>query len=303
MNKPDPLDWFPCEPGPLLGALAGMRSPKGYVYIIVLLRIYENGGSCPDTLDAISTRTRLNKRVVTEALDELFREGRLYRGEGGIRNGKADGVLVKSYALREKRINAGAGGGKRAAEKRKQNQKNDPSSATPPLQRSNTQEQLQDSLFTDVKRAPEPDPKIGMKDPPLDPEADYYRRGREVLGPSAGGVLTKLLRAKGLNVSLARAAIEQASTRGDPKQYVGAMIRNSGAQDDGASKRTDGFANLRHRLRTARAAGDGPSAATDAGFFQPGGGPADSERAMGAEGNRKAALPTPQADGDRTRRH
>lgn len=70
------------------------------------------------------------------------------------------------------------------------------------------------------------EPSAVMKDPPPDPEADYYRRGREVLGANAGGVLTQLIRAKGGNLALARAAIEQASTRGDAREYVGAMVRN-----------------------------------------------------------------------------
>jgi hypothetical protein len=71
------------------------------------------------------------------------------------------------------------------------------------------------------------EPSAVMPNPPLDPEADYYRRGREVLGANAGGVLTQLIRAKGGNLALARAAIEQASTRGDAREYVGAMIRNN----------------------------------------------------------------------------
>jgi len=58
-----------------------------------------------------------------------------------------------------------------------------------------------------------------------DPEVELFNRGREVLGKQAGGLISKLLAAKQKNVALARAAIEQASTKSDPREYIGAVIR------------------------------------------------------------------------------
>lgn len=59
----------------------------------------------------------------------------------------------------------------------------------------------------------------------LNPEVELFRRGREVLGKQAGGMISQLLNAKQKNVALARAAIEQASTKSDPREYIGAVIR------------------------------------------------------------------------------
>jgi len=266
MSDDERLDWFPCKPGPLLGALAGMSAPEQQVYLIVLLRIYENGGACPDTLSALSLRTRLNKRVLSEVLDSLFRAERLYRGEGGIRNPKADKVIADSMALREKRKTAAAGAANSRWEKSKQSQESYSAKRKAGAMRFDAQLQLQDSLFPEGKRAQEPEKcdvngsapshseSAAMKDPPLDPEADFYRRGREVLGASAGGMLTQLLRAKGGNVALARAAIEQASTRGDAKQYVGAMVRGvNGGGANGTDRNNRGprlgAAGIAARLR------------------------------------------------------
>ena len=63
------------------------------------------------------------------------------------------------------------------------------------------------------------------------PEADLFRRGKEVLGSSAGGMIRKVLAAKGGSIPLARAAMEQASTKGDPREYLGAII--AGKERDG----------------------------------------------------------------------
>lgn len=68
--------------------------------------------------------------------------------------------------------------------------------------------------------------------PVLNDEADYYRRVKEICGVSAGGLAKKLLDAKGGSIPLARAAAEQASVRQDPREYLGAIIRNRGSPAD-----------------------------------------------------------------------
>ena len=64
-----------------------------------------------------------------------------------------------------------------------------------------------------------------------DPEVELFRRGREVLGNSAGGVISQLLKAKG-KPELARAAVEVAATKENPREYIGAIIRGK-AEEDG----------------------------------------------------------------------
>jgi hypothetical protein len=57
-----------------------------------------------------------------------------------------------------------------------------------------------------------------------DPEKELFQRGKEILGQNAGGVIAQLLKAKG-KPELARAAIEQAATKENPREYIGAIIR------------------------------------------------------------------------------
>ena len=60
---------------------------------------------------------------------------------------------------------------------------------------------------------------------PTSPEAELFARGKEVLGNNAGGLIAKLLKAKESDVALARAAIETASTKQDPREYIGKVLR------------------------------------------------------------------------------
>ncbi len=65
-----------------------------------------------------------------------------------------------------------------------------------------------------------------------DHEAQLFRRGKEVLGQNAGGLIAKLLKAKGSNIALARAAIETASTKENPREYIGAVANGGKSKED-----------------------------------------------------------------------
>jgi hypothetical protein len=60
-------------------------------------------------------------------------------------------------------------------------------------------------------------------------EIELSQRGKTILGKDAGGLIAKLLKVKG-NPILALAAILQASTKQNPREYIGAVLR--GAADE-----------------------------------------------------------------------
>jgi hypothetical protein len=68
-------------------------------------------------------------------------------------------------------------------------------------------------------------------------EADLFHRGKAILGDSAGGLIKNLLKAKSGNIALARAAIETASTKQDPREYIGGCINGAEA----AAQRLNGW--------------------------------------------------------------
>jgi hypothetical protein len=62
----------------------------------------------------------------------------------------------------------------------------------------------------------------------IDPSAaerELFARGREVVGKNGGGLIANLLKAKGHNVALARAALETASQKENPAEYISAASR------------------------------------------------------------------------------
>jgi hypothetical protein len=59
---------------------------------------------------------------------------------------------------------------------------------------------------------------------PSQPERDYFARGRDILGKSAGGQLAKLLKLNGGNVALSRSTLELAATKHDKGAFFARAI-------------------------------------------------------------------------------
>lgn len=91
-------------------------------------------------------------------------------------------------------------------------------SVTPPDNRDREQTQKTDKKdAADAVAHATPDPSIA--------EREYFRKGKELLGKSAGGQLAKLKAAKGGNIDLAMAVIHMAATKENPAEYVAGAIR------------------------------------------------------------------------------
>jgi len=63
-------------------------------------------------------------------------------------------------------------------------------------------------------------------------EVDLFRRGKKLLGDNAGGLIKNLLKAKEGKIPLARAALEVAATKQNPREYIGGVIRGADPPSD-----------------------------------------------------------------------
>lgn len=125
--------------------------------------------------------------------------------------------------------------------KRKETQRNADETQCNATQRAET---LDTDTDTDTERKKDAAPSAALDPPegePPDPEADLFRRGKEICGRTSGGLIKRVLLAKGGNVALARAALEQASTKQDPREYLGAVIQARDKPSDDARARGDAW--------------------------------------------------------------
>jgi hypothetical protein len=232
------LPWFPCYSKELLSTLGGMWAVEQHVYLIILLRIYDSGGVCRDSVDAISMRTGNKRHIVGRALASLVKSGRIVLdASGGMTNPKASLVLAEMAAFHERQKQAGKIGAAARWNPRTQSLHN--SNTIPPLEKPQQNQQNGDAVAmrSDAhlhlhKKERKKDAVNGADAHSVlaqvpDAETELYRRGKQVLGASSGGLITQLLKAKDGKINLARAAIETAAGKENPREYIGAVIRGA----------------------------------------------------------------------------
>ncbi|HEX7881942.1 MAG TPA: DUF1376 domain-containing protein [Afipia sp.] len=181
-----------------------LRAAEHGAYLLLLFHHWSTG-SLPDDdrqLSAIACMTPAEWRKARPILIKFFDEG--------WRHGRVEKDLEEANSNYEKRAKAGSEGGKAKARAKQSSSK---TVAMLGPESSN-------ALATDNRL-----PKKDAAGAAPDPEVELFRRGREVLGKDAGGLISKLLASKNRNIALARAAIEQASTKDKPREYIGAVIR------------------------------------------------------------------------------
>lgn len=173
-------------------------------WVAMLCIASKNEGALPP-LDEVSIHLRVTAAKATEIIAALVKAGLLDKTETGFEPHNWSGRQFKSDVSTER-------------VKRFRNTKRNVSSTvseTPPDTETETDT---DSVANATGADAPPDPSIA--------ERELFRRGKEILGKSAGGQIARLLKAKGGNVALARSALEAASTKQNPAEYVAAAARD-----------------------------------------------------------------------------
>lgn len=208
MNPPK----MPIHIGDLMRDTAHLRAMLFGAYLSLMFHHWSTG-ELPDDdeqLSAIARMTPAEWKKARPILIKFFDEG--------WRHGRISKDLEAAHANYQKRAKAGAEGGKAKA-----NAKQSSSKTVAMLEPESS-----NALATDNRL-----PKKDAADAAIDPEADLFRRGKEVLGRQAGGLIRQLLAAKDGKVNQARAAIEMAAGKQDPREYIGGIIRKPGNGQSG----------------------------------------------------------------------
>lgn len=174
-----------------------LRAAGHGAYLLLLFHHWSTGGlpDDDDQLAAIACMSRGEWKKIKPIIEKFFQPGWIH--------GRVQEDLASAKQSYEARAKAGEKGGKAKAAI-KQSSSNATAGPEQPL------------TFNQGKKDAAPAAP--------DPEKELFQRGREVLGKQAGGLVSKLLAAKQKNVALARAAVEQASTKSDPREYIGRII-------------------------------------------------------------------------------
>ncbi len=196
MSRP----WMPLYVADYLRDTRRLTAAEHGAYLLLIME-YWTAGELPDDdrqLSRIACMTSAEWRRTRPNVQPFFTDGWKHK--------RIDAELAKSAEISSKR------------------------SASAKLKHSNRSANAE-QLDTHAGATSQPQSQEDAAPAAPDPEVDLFRRGREVLGKQAGGLISKLLVAKQKSIPHARAAIEQASTKSDPREYIGAIIRGKQAAD------------------------------------------------------------------------
>lgn len=183
-----------------------LRAAEHGAYFLLCMHYWATGGLPDDDrqLAAISRMTDREWRAARPVIEPLF------KGEGKWKHKRVDEELVIAQAKYEKLAAAGSKGGKaKSSNKRRSSDA--------------TSEASSDHVANGYQPITDKEKDAGASAPHSE-DADLFQRGKQVLGPDAGSLIAKLKKTKGGSIPLARAAIETAATKQNPREYIGRIL-------------------------------------------------------------------------------
>jgi hypothetical protein len=188
-------------------------------YLRVCHQIYRRRGPIPNSEALLCSLWRCHKNKVRSLLQRLISAGKVQvNPEGYLSNTRATQELHHRETLSTRRAYAGRVGGTRSGEvRRKPLESSNVIEAFASVPRTRGEERREEERRVDAAPAAS---NINIKAP----DAELFAKGRDLLGKSAGGLIKRLLDSKGGNVPLAMAALLQASTKENPREYLGGVI-------------------------------------------------------------------------------
>lgn len=171
------LPWFQCYPTKLLGALAGMEPDEGYLYVILLLRVYEVRGPAAEDNRSLVRRTGLTAKRIQTALDVLITKGKITTADGKYSNPHAEQQLAEQDEKQNGRSEAAKSAALAMHKKRKENQQSDDAPALPLHANKSQKERKKESKSTATPR----DAKKGSRIPAdwaLTPDMGNFGRSK-----------------------------------------------------------------------------------------------------------------------------
>lgn len=210
--------WMPLYVGDYIADTRHLSGAEHGAYLLLMMHYWMNS-KLPDDdrqLARIAAMTPKEWKKSKPTIQEFFSDGWKHK-------------RIEFEITEAARISAaGKVGGIASAQARRERSANDKAAIVERPLNDHTDDQ---ATIRQALHSPSQRKEDAANAAPVDQEADLFRRGREVLGQSAGGLVKNLLKAKSGNPALARAALEYASTRNDAREYIGGIIRGKDPPD------------------------------------------------------------------------
>lgn len=235
-------------PGDYLADTTHLSTIEHGAYLLLLMAAWRSRGQVlPDDDKLLAKYARLTKAQwlrIRPTISEFWT----------IKNGEwSNGRLLDEYEAVRRHIQQRSNAGDASALKRKNRGS---TVVAPPLQRKTNDLEPYSELD---KKKDSVDPKEGSTGASApDPRKLIYDLGKQLLGKSAGGQITRICKQEGGDMGRALSVLLKAQLAASPEEYIGAYLRNGKAGEDGLDR---AFRKIRGEVRNGNSGGEREAAA------------------------------------------
>lgn len=220
------MKWYKHDPEAFKGGTLGLSLEEIGAYVLILDDIYARETGIPDDQGYGCRLLRCDPRVWRRVRARLVHLGKLQVQGQTLTNLRAMSEISSAKLRLTSRQNPNNINEKTPVRARATTttRKKDAPNGAPQLDLGSSEESL--------PKAARANSMIYEKGRLMTQEAQLFQAGKDIFGANSGGLIAKLLKAKNGVVPLARAAIEMASTKQNPREYIAKIIRGEADRDD-----------------------------------------------------------------------
>ncbi len=219
--------WYKRYGADFIAGTLGLSLEEKGAYSIILDLIYDRGQGIPDDARYIAGACGCSVRKWNSIRQRLIDLGKIIAEDGIISNSRAEKEIENAAKTARKLAENGRKGGEKSAEKRSEANENNDIGEAPLEHRAHKPEargQRLDSPSEKNTPSGAQAPHIDFSNPT---DAQVYAFGKFVLGRSAGGVITNLLKKCEGDLAYAAHWLSEAQHKETPMEWVQGVIRSA----------------------------------------------------------------------------
>ena len=98
------MSWFKCFPEKFLNGVYGLTPNEGWVYTVLIMQMYDGGGSVPENNEWLAKRCNMRVDSFKRSVNALISLGKIYRSNKMLRNPTVDHIVQSSDYRRTRQV-------------------------------------------------------------------------------------------------------------------------------------------------------------------------------------------------------
>lgn len=201
-------------------------------YLRLCHQMYRRKGPVPNSDRMLCSLWRCHQNKARPLLQKLIAKGKIaVTADGGLTNLRVLGELEARAEVSKSRAESGRTGGTKSGHVRRTQGTRAPHTretledAQSNLLKINNTNEAKRSREEKIRKEEKEDAAPSAASTRAELEREFFRKGKQLCGKNAGGLLATLLKSRQQDIGLAMAVLDAAAMKQDPREYVAASCK------------------------------------------------------------------------------